>query len=548
MEIAQIHPVGETACLGMWKPGAAPPAFRPVDVGAVASRFRETTHVLQDPATGGVGVGLGGEVFHGRAASGDGPYRHLGTLPPLYPEWLGDRAFLEAHGLRFPYLAGEMANGIATPALVIAMARAGMMGFFGAGGLALEDVERGLHQIAVALEGQGLPWGTNLIHAPAEPELEEATVDLYLRRGIRRVSASAYMTLTPAVVRYACSGLRADGQGRLRRQNHLFAKVSRPEVAKLFLSPAPGSMLEALVRAGRLTREEAALATRLPLAEDVTVEADSGGHTDNRPLGVLLPAILDLRDEISAQHEYPRPIRVGAAGGLGAPGAVAAAFAGGAAYVLTGSVNQAALESGLSTEGKRMLAEAGLADVTMAPSPDMFELGVKVQVLKRGTLFSARASMLRDLYLAHASLEAIPAAARDRLEREIFRASLDEVWADTRAYFLRRSPRELERAERDPKHRMALVFRWYLGKASRWAIEGETSRRLDFQIWCGPAMGAFNAWVAGSFLGDPDRRTVEQIAKNLLEGAAVITRAHQLRSYGVPVPAQAFRFRPRPLA
>jgi hypothetical protein len=54
--------------------------------------------------------------------------------------------------------------------------------------------------------------------------------------------------------------------------------------------------------------------------------------------------------------------------------------------------------------------------------------------------------------------------------------------------------------------------------------------------------------VAGSFLADVAQRNVAQVAHNLLEGAAVITRAQQLRSYGVPVPAAAFDFRPRPLA
>ncbi len=61
-------------------------------------------------------------------------------------------------------------------------------------------------------------------------------------------------------------------------------------------------------------------------------------------------------------------------------------------------------------------------------------------------------------------------------------------------------------------------------------------------------MGAFNRWVAGSFLAEAKNRTVVQIALNLLEGAAVITRAGQLRSYGLPVSAAAFQFRPRPLA
>jgi trans-AT polyketide synthase/acyltransferase/oxidoreductase domain-containing protein len=216
--------------------------------------------------------------------------------------------------------------------------------------------------------------------------------------------------------------------------------------------------------------------------------------------------------------------------------------------VLTGSVNQAAVESGLSSAGKAMLAEAGLADVVMAPSPDMFELGIRVQVLKRGTLFAARATRLYDLYTSHPSLEAIPADARERLEQETFLAPLDQIWRETRQYFSQHNPQEVERADRDPKHRMALVFRWYLGKASRWAIEGEERRRLDFQIWCGPAIGAFNAWTAGSFLARPENRTVDQIARNLLEGAAVVTRAQQVRCYGVPVPGAAFDFRPRPLA
>jgi trans-AT polyketide synthase, acyltransferase and oxidoreductase domains len=106
----------------------------------------------------------------------------------------------------------------------------------------------------------------------------------------------------------------------------------------------------------------------------------------------------------------------------------------------------------------------------------------------------------------------------------------------------------VERAERDARHRMALVFRSYLGLSSRWAIDGEPSRRADYQIWCGPAIGAFNRWVAGSPLAVPGHRTVTQIALNLLEGAAVVTRAHQLRTYGVAVPDETFSYRPRLLS
>lgn len=519
--------------------GAEAALFDPPGLVAAAQRVRETAFVVQAPS-GHVGVAFGD-------APGGADLSLLGTLPPLYPEWLGDRGFCEAHALRFPYVAGAMANGIATVEIVVAMARSGMLGFFGAAGLPLPRIERALDELQAQLDPERLPFGMNLIHSPHELQLEAGAVDLYLRRGVRRVSASAYMDLTPMVVHYAASGLSLDEHGRVQRKNFLFAKISRPEVAARFMAPAPAALLERLVAEGKLTAEEARLAVRVPVAEDITVEADSGGHTDNQALTAVFPTIALVRDRLTREHGYERAIRVGAAGGLGTPEAVAAAFALGAAYVLTGSVNQAAVESGLSARGKEILALAALDDVMMAPAADMFEMGVKVQVLKRGSMFGVRAQKLYDLYRAYASFEAIPEAERQRLERDVFKASLEEVWRQTKAFFAERDPRQNERAEQDEKYRMALVFRWYLGQSSKWAIVGDDSRALDFQIWCGPAMGAFNAWARGSFLERAENRTVVQIARNLLEGAAVVTRAQQLRTFGVPVPAAAFAFPPRPL-
>ncbi len=520
---------------------SAPDSVRFDDAGANAAieRFREPTHVVAHPE-GHVGVAFGGVVG---APSATG-LRWLGTLPGMWPEWLGDRSFAEAHGTRFPYVAGAMANGIGSPEIVIAMAKAGCIGFYGAAGLGLHRVEAGLDTIQRAV-GE-LPYGVNLIHSPQEPDLEAGNVELLLRRGVRRVSASAYMALTPHVVRYACRGLRVEG-GEIVRANHVFAKISRAETARHFLSPAPRAMLAALVEAGHLTPQEAELAQRVPVAEDVTVESDSGGHTDNRPLGAVFPVVAALRDALLAEHGYTRPVRVGAAGGLGTPRSVASAFALGAAYVLTGSVNQSAVEAAISPRAKEMLCRADVADVTMAPAADMFELGVEVQVLKRGTLFAARGHKLREIYERHAGLDTLSDSERSTLERDVFRMSIDAVWDDTRAFWARRDPRQVERAERDPKHKMALVFRWYLGKASRWAIDGDADRVMDYQIWCGPAQGAFNAWVKGSFLEPAAARTVVQIARNLLEGAAIVTRAQQLRAWGVPVPAAAFNPLPRPL-
>ena len=153
-----------------------------------------------------------------------------------------------------------------------------------------------------------------------------------------------------------------------------------------------------------------------------------------------------------------------------------------------------------------------------------------------------------DLGETYGTIEAIPPELRAKLEKELLRASFEEIWEETRSFFETRDPRENEKAERDPKHKLALVCRWYLGKSSRWAIAGDESRRVDYQIWCGPAMGAFNAWSAGTFLEDPAQRGVVQVALNLMEGAAVVTRAQQLRSYGVPVPPAGFDYRPQRLA
>jgi PfaD family protein len=296
-----------------------------------------------------------------------------------------------------------------------------------------------------------------------------------------------------------------------------------------------------------LTDEQARMAESVPMAGDMTAEADSGGHTDNRPAITLLPTMLALRDELILRYAYRRTPSVGLGGGIATPDAAAAAFAMGAAFVLTGTVNQACREAGTSEAVRRMLAEARQADVAMAPSADMFEMGVKVQVLKRGTLFPLKAARLYEMYRAHPSLEALPEKERQALERDYFRCTVEEEWEKTRSFFRQRDPSQIRRAEADPRHRMALVFRSYLGRSSGWANAGEPSRQIDYQIWCGPAIGAFNQWCAGTFLEKPENRRVKTVAMNLMAGACQVSRAALLTAQGIRVPPGADRFRPLPL-
>ena len=467
----------------------------------------------------------------------------LAVSPPCRPRNFGSASFASDHGIRFCYLTGAMANGVGSAELVEAMGRAGMLAFFGAAGLGPDTVEDAIDRISTRLGD--LPWGFNLIHSPYEPLLEDAVADLYVRRGVTRVSASAYMDLTLPLVRYRLHGIRSDTSGRVVTPNRLVAKVSRVEVARKFLAPPPAKMLAELVARGDLSEEQARMSQTIPVAQDLTVEADSGGHTDNRPAIALLPTMLALRDRIQAEYDYSVPLRVGSAGGISTPHSVAAAFAMGADYVMTGSVNQACREAGTSDTVRQMLAQAEQADVTMAPAADMFEMGVRLQVLKRGTMFPMRAHRLYDLYRAHSGLEDISDDDRKNLEDTIFRKPLEEIWNETRRFWEQRDVTQTERAERDPKHRMALVFRWYLGMSSRWANRGEPGREMDYQVWCGPAMGAFNEWVRDSDLDPWENRRAVTVAHNMLHGAAVITRAAALRSQGVDLPATCVDVVPR---
>jgi trans-AT polyketide synthase, acyltransferase and oxidoreductase domains len=247
----------------------------------------------------------------------------------------------------------------------------------------------------------------------------------------------------------------------------------------------------------------------------------------------LLPSLLALRDEIQAQYNYKNPIRVGVAGGIATPQSALAGFMMGAAYIVTGSINQSCVESGSCEHTKQLLAQAEMADVMMAPAADMFEMGVKLQVLKRGTMFPLRAQKLYELYRTYESIEDIPVAEREKLEKQVFRKSLAEVWSGTVTYLTQRNPEKLAKALNNPKLKMALIFRWYLGLSSRWSSLGEKGREVDYQIWCGPAMGGFNDWVRGSYLAEQKNRRVVDVANHIMVGSAYLYRIQNLKMQGL---------------
>jgi trans-AT polyketide synthase, acyltransferase and oxidoreductase domains len=444
---------------------------------------------------------------------------------------LGDPTFREDYNLKYCYKAGAMANGIASAELVINLGKAGFLGSFGAAGLVPARVSQAIERIQRELPTES--YAFNLIHSPNEKALEERAVDLYLKNGVHIVEASAYLDLTKHIVHYRAAGLSQDAQGNIVSKNKVIAKVSRKEVAARFMSPAPLKYLNPLLEEGKITALQHALAQKIAVADDITVEADSGGHTDNRPLIALFPTIIQLRDKIQSEYNYAKPIRIGAAGGIATPASALAAFMMGAAYVVTGSVNQACVESGTSDYVRKVLANVESTDVMMAPASDMFEMGVNLQVLKRGTLFGPRAKRLYEIYKQYNSIDDIPQEEREKLEKVTFKLPLETVWQQCIAFFEERDPEQIERAKDNPHRKMALIFRWYLGLSSNWANAGIPERTSDYQIWCGPAMGAFNDWVKGTPLEKPENRIAADVAERIMTGAAYLYRVNTLRLQGV---------------
>lgn len=451
---------------------------------------------------------------------------------PIHPESLGDPQFLLDHGVKYAYVAGSMVHAISSPELVIRMGNARMLSFLGTGGLSIEKTEACLKKIKESL-GADKPWGANLLCNLDHPASEEATVELLHRYQVRRIEASAFMQMTRGLVLYRLRGLRELSDGSPQIMHHVMAKISRPEVARQFLLPPPQRIVQQLLLEGKITAEEARIAKRIPMADDICVEADSGGHTDQGVAFSLVPAIMRLRDNISLEQGYPKRIRVGAAGGLSTPESIASAFILGADFVLTGSINQSTVEAGTSSIVKQMLQDAEPQDTAIAPAGDMFEIGAKIQVLSKGLFFPSRANKLYDLYRSHSSLDEIDARTRLQIQDKFFHKSFEEVYNICREYYAVKNPGELEKMEKNLKHRMAKIFRWYFSYSNRIALQGVEEDRVNFQISCGPAIGSFNYWVKGTELAHWEKRHVDQIGELLMhEAARVLQRklSHFTRS------------------
>lgn len=168
--------------------------------------------------------------------------------PLTGPPRLGAASFLSDHGTRYACAAAGMARGISSVAVVERLARAGILGFYGASGLPLSRVEADLKTLRDRLGD--LPYGVALNWEGAAFEDEDALISSALRHGVTRLEVGSYVRATPALVKWRTSGLSTGPDGSIAVGNKILARVSRADVAEALLCPAPERILRDLVGQG----------------------------------------------------------------------------------------------------------------------------------------------------------------------------------------------------------------------------------------------------------------------------------------------------------
>lgn len=431
---------------------------------------------------------------------------------------LGSQTFKKRFNLAYACLAGGMFRGISSARLVVQMGNAGMMGFFGTQGLPLEKVDENIAIIRRGLD-KGREFGVNLSAGPDQAAL----VSLILERDITCIEVSGFIDVPPELVKYRAAGMGKDPNHPDRPCNRIIAKLSRPEVAEHFLSSPRERILDQLVNSGEISASQASMARKFPVADALCVTAGCGGHTDRGTSVTLLPVMIGLRNRV--QKETNCEVFVGAAGGIGTPEAAAAAFVLGADFILTGSINQCTVEAGTSEAVKTMLQDINVQDTEYAPAGDIFEMGARVQVLRRGVFFPARANKLYQLYSRFDSLEEIPEKTARQIQDRYFKRSFEDIWNEHRTYLKSQGMEAvIEKVEANPKQKMAAVFRWYFQWSTNLALAGDQDNSVDFQVYTGPALGAFNQWVKGTDLESWQNRHVDRIAQKLLDETEALLR------------------------
>lgn len=244
------------------------------------------------------------------------PEKHLFfKLPNQTAEDLGDPAFKRTYGLRYALCGGRTVD----------LGRAGCLGVCTPGG---QQPEQEIDEMKDALGGK--PF---LVALRSDSGGQMELARLLIKKDVLGVEASGFDSPSEALVFFRLRGVREE-EGTIIIPHKIIARVSCGEVLERFAAPPAPALVESLLKSGRITAGEAALAQKIPMADDITVEGD---------LLALLPGLIGLADRKQSEFGYQQRVRVGAAGIENGAGCLAA-FEMGAAFVVMGSTGLAPMK------------------------------------------------------------------------------------------------------------------------------------------------------------------------------------------------------------
>ena len=255
-----------------------------------------------------------------------------------------------------PILAAPMAGGPTTPALVIAAAAAGSVGFLAAG---YQTPDAFAAQIA-EVRAAGVPFGVNLF-APNPVPVDPAEFRSYAER-LQPEGDRYGVDLAHADLAADAADADADADDHWHEKIALLLDDPVPIVSFTFGLP-PTSDLEALRSRGMLLVQTVTSAAEAQAAADAGVDAlvvqasAAGGHS-----GTFTPQLIPPPTpltELLAQVRAVTALPLLAAGGLGTSADIRAALHAGASAVAVGTVLLGSDESAASTPYKRVLADPG---------------------------------------------------------------------------------------------------------------------------------------------------------------------------------------------
>jgi len=432
---------------------------------------------------------------------------------------LGSKHFLKHHQVKYPYVVGSMGQGISSEKLVIKMANSGFLAFLGSEGLDINEVETLITSCKAALQTEQ-SYGINFHYLPGHEKHQKQLIDLCIEHKVPCLEVSGLDHISLELIKYRAKGLKRSND-QILIQNKIFLKTSKPEIASMFMQSAPLHILDKLLSEKDITPDEHFMAQTVPVVDDICVTGAGAWKTDQANLLVKLPEIIRLRDQ--RRNSLSHPVRVGCGGGIGTPESVAAVFMLGADFILTGSINQCTVEANTSKHTKKILSELSSEDTCYVPDGDMLESSSAVQVVRKGLYFPARAQKLYDLYRLHNSLDEISLHDKKQVEKHFFNRSFESIFQEL---IDTENSQEIKKANENRKYKMAKIFKWYFKYTQKLSLDGKQQEQDNYQIYCGPALGAFNQWVSGSSLAHWQNRYVDEIAIKLLNAASDFINSH----------------------